>query len=174
MMEDKRGAAGETILTIYRIVIISLIALVIMGLSAVFYDYYIDVRDAEAVILMGEVVNCLVPLGVGKLDLDSLDGNADFDEDKILEYCGFDSEDGVGERFYVNVTVKDDAGKVIGVLQDGDSGVSWVQSVLKVRDITKYHPGHFKGEDIFEVRVVKEGREINGKLSVEVLVVHEF
>ncbi|MBT3578081.1 hypothetical protein HN499_04715 [archaeon] len=174
-MRNKRAAAGETILTIYRIVLISFIALVILGLSAVFYDYYIDVRDTEAIILTEEVVNCLVPKGVGKLDLKMLEADDSFDKNRILEYCGFDKEDGIGDRLYVKVIVINDAGKEIKTLQDGDSGLGWVKDLLEEGEVTKYRPGSFERDDFFEVIVIDEkGNEINGKLSVEVLVDHEF
>ena len=42
-------------------------------------------------------------------------------------------------------------------------------------EVTKYRPGSFERDDFFEVIVIDEkGNEINGKLSVEVLVDHEF
>ena len=172
MMMNKKAATGETILTIYRIVIISFLALVILGVSAVFYDYYIDVRDTEAVILTRSVVNCLVV--DGKLDLDMMRGSDGFNENKIFEYCGFDKSDGISDRLYARVVVRDDAGKEVGVLQGGDSGIGWVRDILNTGVVTKYRPGYLNRDNLFGVRVVDKGKEINGKLSLKVLVNHEF
>ena len=48
----------------------TVIAFVIFGVSSVFYNYEIDVRDAEAIILARQVGDCLAPAGI--LDLDSI------------------------------------------------------------------------------------------------------
>ena len=40
--------------------------------------------------------------------------------------------------------------------------------------MTKYRPGYLNRDNLFGVRVVDKGKEINGKLSLKVLVNHEF
>jgi hypothetical protein len=170
MMRNKRAAVGEIIFTIYRIVLISLIALIVLGVSAVFYDYYIDVRDAEAVILMRGVVNCMVP--GGELDLDMLDEDANFDEKQILRYCGFDEEDGAGKRFFVKVEIKESGGKVVRILHSGDSGLGWMRQIYGSTGVTKYRTGDH--EKSFGARVVRDSKVFEGEIKVGVLVNHEF
>jgi len=154
MKMNKKGVAGEGILMVYRLVLIGFIALIILGLAAVFYDYYIDVRGTEAMIMTREVVNCVAPSGV--VDLTRF-------ENGLLEVCGFDS--GM-ERFYVRVDVGGE------ILEQGDSGVEWVKEIFenedKVEAIKKYGPGYFEGE----YNVLFNGEE--KKMKVEVLVSHEF
>jgi len=174
-ISNKKAVAGEGILMIYRLILVTFIALVVLGLSAVFYDYYIDVRDVEARIMAKQVVNCLAPDGI--FDLGKIAGN----EDKIMEYCGFDKNE--LKRFYVSVVVNDESGKEIKKLQQGDSGALWVKQIYENKkggSIAKYEPGVFPKENeknyfsIVLFNFENSEKKINGKLIVEVLVQHEF
>jgi len=167
---NKKGVAGEGLLTIYRLVLISLIALIILGLSAVFYDYYLDVRDVEARVLAKQIVNCLASEGI--LDLDGFSDDKENKENALLDYCGIKNT----KRFYVKVNVTDFLGDDIRVLEQGDSGVMWVKEIFegkaKTEKIAKYEPGYFAGN--YSVVIENEGAKINGEIFVEVLVSHEF
>ncbi len=156
----KKADMAEGLLTLYRIVIISVIALVILGVSAVFYDYYLDIRDSEAMILTRDVVNCLAPEGV-------FDFNFPADkEKKVLDYCGIKNID----RFYVNITISDESD--VKILEQGDSGVLWIYEIFKnkeaVKNIAKYKIGYFN--ENYDIFVLKNNVKEKGKMQVEVLV----
>ncbi|MBU3923462.1 MAG: hypothetical protein KJ592_00940, partial [Nanoarchaeota archaeon] len=94
----KRGALGEWVVTLYRLLVVSFVAFIILGVSSVFYAHYIDVRDAEAVVMTRQVVDCVAPFGI--VDMGVFSGD---DKKGILSYCGFDDAE-VG-RFFVRVVV---------------------------------------------------------------------
>ena len=140
---------------IYRLMLVSFIALVVLGVAAVFYGYYVDVRDVEARIMAVNVVNCLSPDGV--FIADNLKGY----EGKVLEYCKIYNSG----KFYINVSVQ---GKKY---QDGDSSLLWIREIYKTSagdNIKKYEPGYFS--EVYSVIV--NGKE--DKLNVEVLVNDEI
>jgi len=110
---NKRGVLGEGILMMYRLAVVTFIAFVVLGVSSVFYSHYIDVRDAEAVIMTRNVVDCVAPEGV--VNLSVFVGS----ENSILSYCGFVDKE--VERFYVRVNVSNETGDVVEFSQ-GDSG----------------------------------------------------
>ena len=171
----KRGILGEGIIMMYRLALVTFIVFIVLGVSSVFYAHYIDVRDAEAVVMTRNVVDCVAPEGVVNLSL--------FDEDVgILSYCGFD--DGEIERFYVRVNVSDEGGDVVEFSQ-GDSGAMWVKDIFEnvemiSEGIEKYESGY--SDRVYDVVVLSskddsgepEGEiESYGKVEVEVLVSHE-
>jgi len=169
----KRGQIGEGVVMIYRLLIVTVIAFIIFGVGSVFYDYEIDVRDAEARILGREVIDCLAPEGV--LDLDKISKN---DYGRIVSYCGILGED----RFYVGIDVLDSSGNKVIKLYEGDSGVLWLtglygravvtgQAVAGVDGNGKYEPGYFKvGYPVF---ILVDGVRSKGSVDMEVLVSYE-
>tara|TARA_Y100000310_G_C20445210_1_gene698061 strand:- start:237 stop:800 length:564 start_codon:yes stop_codon:yes gene_type:complete len=173
----KRAMMGEGLLMIYRLILISFIALIILGLSAVFYDYYLDVRDAEARIVAKEVVNCMAPEGV--VDLSKF---VDVEKkNNLLEFCGFDKSE--LNRFYIDAEIMV-GGDVVKKIEQGDSGSAWVyelflkdikQGTEKTAKIAKYKPGHFFNQDL-KVSVLESGSEEkkSGNIKLEVFVNHEF
>ena len=164
MRFGRKGAMGEGILMIYRLVLVSLIAVVILGLSSVFYAHYIDVRDAEARVLAREVVGCLAPSGV--VDLGKI---SEVDRRALLLYCGFD--EGESERFYVGAWIFNSSGKNVANLSYGDSGALWVRKLFEVSSrverIKKYEPGYF-AED-YPVVLNSDGKS-GSWIELEVLV----
>jgi hypothetical protein len=168
MMKDKinrHAAIGEGVLMIYRLFLVAIIAIIILGVSAIYYDYYIDVRNVEARILTKQVANCLAPEGV--VDLKKLSSQ----EANILDYCGIKNT----ERFYVRVNIFENSKQVI-LLQQGDSGAKWVRQIFENRKLTqnieKYEPGYFNWT--YTVNLLKEGKSIKSEMYVEALVSHEF
>ncbi len=160
---NKRGVLGEGILMMYRLTLVTFVAFIILGVSSVFYAHYIDVRSAEAVVMTRDIVDCVASTGV--VDLNEISG-------EILSYCGFDGSE-VG-RFYVRVDVSVD-GKDVAKFSQGDSGAMWVKKIFDEKlasvDILKYEPGYFKRS--YDVVVLKDGVESDGKIEVEVLVNEE-
>ena len=175
---NKSGQVGEGLLMMYRLLIVTAVAFVIFGVSSVFYDYEIDVRDAEARLLGREVFDCLAPSGV--LNLDDI---PEEDFGSIVSYCGFQSS----ERIYVGVDVMDSSDKRIVGLYEGDSGALWISKLYGKAVITgkaivegtslngeeagKYNPGHVKDE--YSVFVLDDGVKSEGKVKMEVLVTYE-
>jgi len=159
----KSGVLGEGIVMMYRLALVTFIAIVVLGVSSVFYNHTIDVRDAEAVIMTRSVVDCVAPEGV--VDLSIING-------EILSYCGFD--DGEVGRFYVRVNVSNEGGDV-KELSQGDSGAMWVKDIFNkgrvAVGIEKYEPGY--SDRVYDVVVLRDGVESYGKIEVEVLVNEE-
>ena len=154
---------------VYRLVMISFVAFVILGMSSIFYAHYIDVRDAEARILARDVVDCISPEGVLNLNFFSEE-----DSKNILSYCGFDSVE--TERFFVRVFV-DELGKEVAELSQGDSGKLWILEIFEnerfeTEGISKYKPGYFSLA--YPVHILDGEVESEGEVFVEVMVSDEF
>ena len=168
----KRGALGEGIFSIYRFLLVTLVAFVILGLSSIFYAYTIDIRDAESSIMAWNLVNCISKEGL--VDLDSIGRSSS----RILEYCGYDNEE--AERFYVRILVSDSNNQIINLTQ-GDSGKLWVKEAFERMNLVgdevgKYEPGYFPYQNLevdYSVLVKKNGEIFPGKINVEVLVTNE-
>jgi len=163
---NKKAAIGEGILMIYRLFLVAIIAIMILGLSAIFYDYYINVRDVEARIMAKQAVNCLVP-----------EGNIDFNriknyEQKFLkDLCGINNLD----RFYVKVNVSE-GNKQLILLQQGDSGMAWIKEIFKNKNLAskveKYQPGQFNQN--YPANLIREGKSVRANINVEVFVNNEL
>ena len=105
---------------IFRVIIISIIGLVILGLNAAYYNNELDIRQAESYLLNRNVYDCLVqdfnlkevPLGY---------------ENKILEFCGYKDE--YVNRVYVKIEVDGNLR-----YQQGDSGKMWIYDIVKNKD----------------------------------------
>ena len=164
-MISKRGSAiGSGIITIYRIVLIGVMAIVVLGLSSVFYDYEINVRDSESMIFARQMVDCVVPEGV--FELSSL---TEKDREDFFSYCGFDEFD--RDRFFLSVSVLN-GGKEVDKIVVGDEGLSWVGKIydkgFKSDDVDKYEPGYYN--EVFSVGVLDGGVVRDGQMTVEVVV----
>ena len=161
-MKNKKAVAGEGILMIYRLIIISFIALIILGLAAVFYDYYLNVRDAEAIILTKHIVNCVAPEGV--VDLERFEGY----ENKLLDFCGIKNND----RFYANVKIF--MNNKVKELEQGDAGIGWAENINE-KSKTKFKKYEIGNYNSYYPAVIKNNSElVNGNFSVNVLVGPEF
>ena len=175
---NNRGQIGEGLLMMYRLVIVTAIAFIVFGVSSVFYDYDIDIRDAEALLLEREIFDCLAPAGV--LNLDDI---SEEDYESVVSYCGISSSD----RIYVGVDVRDSSGKKIVSLYEGDSGAVWISKLydkaittgkamvedqdVDNEEIREYNPGYIKSEH--PVFVLSDGDKYEGKVEMEVLVNYE-
>lgn len=166
-MKSKKGVMGEGILMIYRLVLVSFIAFVVLGVSSIFYNYYVDVRDAESWLLARQVSDCLNPQG--EINLSLIDPS---NEGKILDYCGITQN----ERFYVGIEIFEGNKKIKDFYQ-GDSGSLWQVDLYNTHkgisaEIGKYRPGHYRFE--YPVILNNDDRRAEGVLKMEVLVTHEF
>jgi hypothetical protein len=172
---NKRGDVGEAVVMMYRLVVLSLIALVILGLSAVFYDYYIDVKDSEAAIVGSQIFDCLVVDGV--VDFDKV--SFGMEDEKVLSYCGFDSPAGV----YVVVELLDESGIEFAKFREGDFGAKviyemWTRTDSKQRvNLKKFGSGSSwfpGGQSAYPVDIVRDGSRFEGGINIGVFVKHEF
>jgi len=166
MKINKKAALGEGVLMIYRLLLVTIIAIVILGISAIYYDYYIDVKNAESVIMAKDVVNCLAPEGV--LDLAIVQGHENDFLDKI---CGISNL----ERFYVGVNISSAENQLV-FLKQGDNAAIWAKEIYKKSSLTgkigKYEPGQFSWN--YTINLLKDGQYTKSKMNVEVLVSYEF
>jgi hypothetical protein len=126
---------------LYRLILVSIAALVIIGASAVFYEYYIDLGDSEAKVMVHIVSDCLAPRGV--LDINKLKEN----NESLLEFCGFDKAE--IKNFYVRVSVRNPANQEILLAEQGDSGITWIRqaysNIPAAERTAKYKQGYFAG-----------------------------
>jgi hypothetical protein len=172
----KRGAIGEGMLMIYRLILVTAIALVVFGIFAVFYDYYINVKDVEAKILEKQLINCLAPEGV--FDISKIKGY----EKNIFEYCNIKNTD----RFYARLSVlknfeKAEAREVkdgdkLFVLEAGDSGKEWVKKLFEsnpdsVKKILAFEPA--KSNRVYAVNFIDGNTKIKTGIYTEVIVNEE-
>jgi len=120
MSVGKRGSSvGEAVELIPAFVVISVIAVVVFGISSTAYAYEISVRDAEARLLGITVMECLA--GDGVLSLDELRG-----VEGVFDHCGILG----GDRFYVNADIFDADGNEVANFKEGDSGLLWVRDLI--------------------------------------------
>lgn len=163
-LPNKNGFGGEAVMSIYRVLFVIFIAVIVLGLSSVYYDYSLDVRDAEARIIGRQAVECVSPEGFYSLEK--------FDKENLMIQCGYESFE--VDRFYAEIRVVDSSGKELERMKQGDSGVLWVKELFenseRVERIEKYRPGYFDSEYSVVLKDSK-GKEIGeGKILVEVLV----
>jgi hypothetical protein len=168
-MISKKGVFGEGILMIYRLVLIALIAMIVLGTAAVYYDYYIDIRDVEAAVLAKQSINCLAPEGV--LDLSRFEGK----EGNFLEVCGIGGD---LDRIYARARVREGSSTSdLKVYEFWDSGMEWIRSIYTSDVATKYKLGSFGdvgGVRSFKTRILNNGVESDGVIIMEVFIGHEF
>jgi hypothetical protein len=170
-MNNKRASIGEWINTIYRMVIVSFLALIILGSSQIFYSYHVDVRQSEAIIMSRNIMDCMSPKGI--IDLEEVKKNQE--DFGLLESCI--SSGKTQDRFFIRASFKDGSGDEIEKLQEGDSGALWVRELfLKVSGdasgaVKRQRPGYWK--QTFSSTIKKDDLNIKGRVELEVLVRNE-
>ena len=156
-MNKRASAVGEGMVTVYRIVMVSLIALVVFGVYSIFYVYELDIRETEALILSRGSMECLSEGGLSLEKVKSL-------EDDFLESCGYG---GLG-RVYARVEFLRD-GEIVRAVSQGDSGLIWIRDLLDSSDfegtIQRYKVGYVNSSVNFSY---SDG--VSGSLNMEVLV----
>jgi len=162
-MRGKRAEVlGEGVITLYRILLVTIIALVIFGVYTIFYTYHIDIRDSEARILGRGIIDCLAPRGIANLE----NMNSQI---SLLNLCKYS---GSYERYYVKATLYDAQDTAIVTKTHGDSGLIWIRDLLassKVdSSIQTYKPGYYT--ETYPVLFNKDETLQEGKMELEVLV----
>lgn len=168
MKINKKAAIGEGVLMIYRLFMVAFIAIIVIGLSAIFYDYYINVKSTEAMILTKQIVNCLAPGGEINPDTLALEAS------DVLKYCKISNT----ERFYVVVHIKT-AGSPddLRTLKSGNDGVKGIKEMYDklsgaMETQKKHEPGTYKKS--FPVNLVNSNGRTKGNLIVEAIVGSEL
>lgn len=156
--KSKRSALGEGILMIYRLFLVAFIAIVILGANAVFYDYYIDTKPAEAGLLGKQVYSCISENG--GINLDKLNGK----ENSILDYCGIK-----GDNLYAHIEIsfKDKTKKF-----EQGSGLAWIAGISKESlkgSMSKNIPGEFEMEFNAEVSELSVNYPAVVKINAKVM-----
>ena len=168
MIVGKKGALGEGVIDIYRLLVVTIIAVVILGLSAVFYQYYVDVRESEATIFSRQIFDCISSSGV--VDLDSVLASKD-----LLSYCGLE---GINE-VYIVLEFYNSSGGELAKFEEGDSSIRSIYSFFaatsseSTEKIKKYEPGHvFMGSHpqntYGPLRIIHNKKEIEGGMLLDV------
>jgi len=162
---NKKAAIGESIQMVYRLVIVLIIAVVIMGNSALVYDFYINTRNSEAKILTQSILDCIVK--DSKIDIDGFSNSFNY-KNKVLEYCGIKNLD----RFYVKLSFFSGNNNIL-ILEQGDSGKLWTKTILENQkgSILKYTPGYYKSNYVYTG--IYNGQEARISIEVEVLINEE-
>jgi hypothetical protein len=158
---------GDSMVTIYHVVLVTFIAFTILGVSAVLYDYSVNTRDSTSMLVARAIVDCIAPNGF--FDLDSLDEK---DKEDIFSFCGFNEQ--TNEEVFVSLKIMDGESEVDKIIV-GNEELLWVRRIytsgLKSKSIEKYEPGYFNGE--FFLNVLKDGKISRNNMIVEVIVKHE-
>jgi hypothetical protein len=162
---DKRAALGDWVLTMYRIFLVSLVAIAVLLVSATAYKPEIQVRNTEAIIFAKQITWCLG----GEAVVDRL-AFLETGRQGIFDSCFMS---GIAEgRVYVRLSLLDEGGQVLAAIEDGDSGSTWVKklfdSSLGTDRIAQYWPGYYALE--VPVALLSSGQTISVTMNVEVLV----
>ncbi len=127
---NRRGATGEAILMMYRMFLVVIVAFAVFFVVALYYDFYVDSLNNEAIVLNRKSVNCLSDDGFIAEEL------SDF-KYQILDYCKIN--DGGKNRLYVRINVSN------VVYEGGDSGIRAISEMfdsgLAPRRV--YRPGFY-------------------------------
>lgn len=165
-MKNKKAAIHEGVLMIFRMIMVIMIFFVVFGLSSIYYDYSINVRDIEAGILMKDVVNCIAPYG--EVNLDKIPQNKD-----ILDFCGLKVDGYINLSFYeLNGNNK----VLMRTIQGGDPSKDYTKAIFSSKrassDIQKYEPGRYPKEVDTQngilINAIKDGNKLPGRIELDV------
>lgn len=98
-MRGKKG--GERILSIWWILVVTIVGVFIVGGVIIFYSSWLDVRGSEAEILITRVADCLADEGKLNFEAESLN------KDKILSECKLNAGILNSEKYYLKVSIVD-------------------------------------------------------------------
>lgn len=149
---QKRGQIGDYVFMVYRLLLITLVAVVVLSICATSYSLDINVRDAEARVLGHNVLLCLIEHDVLRQPQFVLDDM----QYTLLEYCGISGD---LSRVYVSVMYESD-GKEI-VLEQGDSGGLFINELVAANgpEFAQYRPGFYSR--VFFI----DGEEVNVRVN---------
>ena len=165
MKMNKRGdAVGENVLMIYRLILITASAFVILGASNLFYSYDINVRNVEAQIIERNILHCMSDRDITK----NIDFSLESTRYSFLDVCGFSYSD---DDVYAKITFIDrTTEEELFVVEHGNSGAAWVAQITRTRndDFDRYAPGYSGRPHYISFR--DGDTVIDGIMDVEVFV----
>ncbi len=146
-IRNKKGAMGESVLTIYRLFLVTIIGFFVLGVTAVAYGYYLDVKTKEAFVLSDKIYDCIVDEGV--INLNELE---DYD---LFEDCFGKKSDDIYVRIdFYDLYDEDNNEKIVDLKSEevsfnyGNSALEWIKDLFSEREIDtkniqKYKPGRY-------------------------------
>ncbi|MFA5484670.1 MAG: hypothetical protein WC260_00225 [Candidatus Pacearchaeota archaeon] len=157
MKNKKAEAIGESIVTMYRIFLLIIVVLLIMGISNGIYMPNINVKDSEAIILSKKITNCIRDAEEFNIEKIKKDFNSN-----ILKYCDFkyNTEDELYNKYFISIKLDEET------IMFGDDGRSWVNEILKTntKDLGEFKQGYSSIENTIILNDKKT------KLNLEVYV----
>jgi hypothetical protein len=166
-LKNKRGeSAGEWVVMMYHLLLVSFVGFIILGVSGVFYAHQVNIKDTESLLMARTIVDCVTKDGITKEETNEIKNQG------LFTYCNI--QGGELDRFFVRFVLKETSGEEITKIEQGDSGTLWIRKIFTESStgsdstVKKYTPGYTpkKSYDFFY-----EGRLI--KMEIEVLLRHE-
>jgi len=155
MKNKKAEAIGESIVMMYRIFLLTIVVLLIMGISNGIYMPNTNVKDSEAIILSKKITNCI--LDSEEFNIKGIKENFN---SNILEYCNFkyNSEEELYNKYFIRIKLNEET------LMFGDDGKSWVNEIMKTNPNAL---GDFKqGYSSIQNKILLNGEEKQLNLEV--------
>ncbi|MDD2444728.1 MAG: hypothetical protein PHX15_02860 [Candidatus Nanoarchaeia archaeon] len=155
MKNKKAEAIGESIVMMYRIFLLTIVVLLIMGISNGIYMPNTNVKDSEAIILSKKITNCI--LDSEEFNIKEIKENFN---SNILEYCNFkyNSEEELYNKYFIRIKLNEET------LMFGDDGKSWVNEIMKTNPNAL---GDFKqGYSSIQNKILLNGEEKQLNLEV--------
>ena len=155
MKNKKAEAIGESIVMMYRIFLLTIVVLLIMGISNGIYMPNTNVKDSEAIILSKKITNCI--LDSEEFNIKEIKENFN---SNILEYCNFkyNSEEELYNKYFIRIKLNEET------LMFGDDGESWVNEIMKTNPNAL---GDFKqGYSSIQNKILLNGEEKQLNLEV--------
>lgn len=169
---NKRASINEGVFMIIRMVLVVMIFFVVFGLSSIYYEYYINVRDIEAGILARNVVNCVAPNG--EINLDKIPADKD-----ILNFCG------IKVNGYIYLGIQKGSGDNLVMLrqiQGGNSGSAYSRAIFSSRkaspELLSYKPGQYPlGNNnmtrVLDINIINNSERVKGVIDVKSIIYRE-
>lgn len=126
MKIKKAESTSETIIMMYRLLLLTIIVLTIMGISNMVYTHTINVKDPESFVLSKKIINCIV--NSPGFQINDIKENYN---SNILKYCNFKykNETEIYNKYFIRLDlIQEDSNETILY---GDDGKSWVNEILK-------------------------------------------
>lgn len=155
MKNKKAEAIGESIVMMYRIFLLTIVVLLIMGISNGIYMPNTNVKDSEAIILSKKITNCI--LDSEEFNIKEIKENFN---SNILKYCNFkyNSEEELYNKYFIRIKLNEEK------LMFGDDGKSWVNEIMKTNPNAL---GDFKqGYSSIQNKILLNGEEKQLNLEV--------
>lgn len=163
MKNKKAEAVGESIVMMYRIFLLTMVVLLIMGISNIIYTPNTNIKDSEALILSKKITNCIIHSEDFSIQKIKEEFNSN-----ILNYCEFkyNSEEEVYNRYFIRLELIQDYEEQTLIF--GDGGKSWVNEILKTNSNKEGLENFKQGYSSFQNQIILNNKDT--KINLEVYV----